>query len=478
MKEREKDNGNSEFGKNKNSEIALEKVTLKTMISLQVIYFLGNSIGYVFGNLQYFYTDIVLLPIQLFMISFFIYTIWNMFNDPILGYFCDRSTRFTSKWGKRFIFILIGAFGYCIINMLAFSAPIDALIAPIFAFIWLLIILTFEDGFFSLMDLNWTALVVNKIREDKKRKNTGLIGVLMGTFGILLGVIIPPIIIGTFGDNKTGWLFQGLIMGSIAIVAVFIMIPSIRESKELREKRIKIDAAQVKEGFFTIMKTALKLKPLIAYTIVYLGFQITIVVLQASIGFWFVHVLGLGFQDSLIPMALFVLAAPISAFIWNYLAKKYGSKKIFFFCCISLALAILPNLWINTYELTLLVFFIVGFCVGGQWSLLFPFSADIIDEATVRTGKRQEGQYEGIIVFFQRLTYAFQVIIIGSIQLFTGYNPGADIQPPLAILGIHIQMSIVPIIILVLTALIFWKWYDITPERVKHNKEKLIELGL
>ncbi|MFX0066647.1 MAG: MFS transporter [Candidatus Hermodarchaeota archaeon] len=36
------------------------------------------------------------------------YSLVDSFNDPILGYLADRSTRFTEKYGKRFPWIMLG----------------------------------------------------------------------------------------------------------------------------------------------------------------------------------------------------------------------------------------------------------------------------------------------------------------------------------------------------------------------------------
>lgn len=50
--------------------------------------------------------------------------------------------------------------------------------------------------------------------------------------------------------------------------------------------------------------------------------------------------------------------------------------------------------------------------------------------------------------------------------------------PELALLGIRIHSAIVPAILILITILIFWKYYDLTPDKVATNKAKLKELGL
>ncbi len=50
----------------------------------------------------YFYKEVVQLDPFLLILGYLIYTIWNMFNDPIMGHLTSRPTRFAPKWGRRF----------------------------------------------------------------------------------------------------------------------------------------------------------------------------------------------------------------------------------------------------------------------------------------------------------------------------------------------------------------------------------------
>ena len=51
------------------------------------------------------------IPIYLILIMFGIYALWDAINDPLTGNLLDRSSKFTSKYGKRFPFIVIGLIG-------------------------------------------------------------------------------------------------------------------------------------------------------------------------------------------------------------------------------------------------------------------------------------------------------------------------------------------------------------------------------
>ena len=60
----------------------------------------------------------------------------------------------------------------------------------------------------------------------------------------------------------------------------------------------------------------------------------------------------------------------------------------------------------------------------------------------------------------------------------TGFVEGAETQSESAIWGIRLTMSVIPVFFLLVGTLIFWKLYDITPEKSNIIKAKLKELNL
>ena len=105
-------------------------------------------------------------------------------------------------------------------------------------------------------------------------------------------------------------------------------------------------------------------------------------------------------------------------------------------------------------------------------------ASDVIDESIVRTGKREEGIYSGFQQFFGRLAILIQAITFVVVHTLTGFDEGASTQSPQAVFGIHLHFALLPMIYMFIGCIIFWKWYDLTPERVKENQQKMKELCL
>ena len=154
---------------------------------------LGNLVGLMMSQmysqqLTYFYLGVVGMDIIFYLLAMILYMVFNMFNDPILGYLCDKSTRFTETMGKRFPFIVLGAIPWCFIVIFLYMPPSIDEIGQIGIFLWLLVFLCINDTVYSLYDINRVALYPDKFRHNKDRKWGGMITTVLETIGILFGV--------------------------------------------------------------------------------------------------------------------------------------------------------------------------------------------------------------------------------------------------------------------------------------------------
>jgi Na+/melibiose symporter-like transporter len=117
---------------------------------------------------------------------------------------------------------------------------------------------------------------------------------------------------------------------------------------------------------------------------------------------------------------------------------------------------------------------------GGFWTILWPVLADVIDESVATTGERNEGIYTGIQAFFGRLAFLFQALIFTVVHIATGFKEGRPFieQPESAIFGIQLHFSLIPMAFMAVAMLIFWKFFDLTPDKVLVNRDKIKELGI
>ena len=124
----------------------------------------------------------------------------------------------------------------------------------------------------------------------------------------------------------------------------------------------------------------------------------------------------------------------------------------------------------------IIVVALIGLGGGIFFVMQDVINADVIDEVVVLDGDRREGTYFGIKFFIGRFSNVFVFVAIAVVHIFTGFNPVVEDQTPLALLGIKVHMSLIPGIALLIGAIVFWKWYDLTPEKTEQIKAKIIQL--
>ena len=421
-----------------------------------------------------FYEDEILLPIILIGVAFILYGIWNMFNDPITGYLSDRKTRFITRWGRRYPWFIVAIVPYTLFYLLIFTVPsFNTLIA----FFWLLFTICMFDFFYSLWMTNWLALFPDKFRSVKERTKVGGLSTLLGQVGLTLGMLIPPIFID-YG-NVGSYAISGVVVLLIGLISGFLMIPGMREDKELRERAIKmIDEEEERESFFQVLKFAMKQKNFVVYVFVYLAQMMLFMLVLGSVQYWVRYILKEGEIIEMMISAAFLVGSVISVPLWVFLGRKLGNQKVYMYGSILPAIIFTSFFFISDIIGTIIGTALLGITIGAIWTLMYPTFSDVIDEIVVKTGKRKEGIYTGIRTFFGRSSNILGAIVFATVHIVTSYAPGGSDQTGLALFGIRVIMALVPMIFYFISFLLMWKVYDLKPNKVQLIKEELNRLNL
>lgn len=450
----------------------------KIFLSFALGNMLNTLLGVVFDTrLFIFYETEVGLPAFFLLIAFIIYGIWNMINDPFIGFLSDRPNKLWKRWGRRFPWILIGAMLYCILFLFLFTPPSTSNI--LFLFIWVIFITCLIDFLLSTWNTNYFSLLPDKFRSQEERTKIGGIGTILGIIGITIGTLIPPMII-KYGNKESYFIAAGVI-ALIGILIVILMIPGIREDEEMIARAfIKVeDETQQSSTFWKQLRFALKQKNFVAFIIVNTAWQIVVVVMIASIPYMNQYIFKQPASSEIFITAALLIGSIGSVPLWVKFARKRGNRLTVLVGMLLMAIAIIPLLFVTNVIGAAITTLFIGFGNGAIYIGTFPMLSDVIDEIVVTTNKRQEGIYVGIRTFFMRLSYISQAIIFVTIHVFTGFNPvpGAE-QTDLALWGIRIHTALIPMIILIIGALFFWKFCDLMPDKVQNIKDQLKDLRI
>jgi GPH family glycoside/pentoside/hexuronide:cation symporter len=432
---------------------------------------------YLFGVRVFsFYENRVLLHPLLILAAYVIYTLWNMINDPLIGYVADKPKKFWDRFGKRRPWIIVGGIGISVSFILIFAVPdLDPVVDGFFIFLWLLLSICLFDTFFSFFDTNYNGLIPDKFRTDKQRLKLSGFEVGLGIFGSVLGSLVGLII---DYESKASFVFMAVIFAFIGLIILALQQYGIRETKEMKQRYVKSVDEINKVSFIDMLKICIKQRSFVAYLILFTLYQATIMILLGSIPYLVDFILNEDPDMETVILLGYILAGLLSIPIWSKIAKKAGNKKVFIISGIVMALLIFPFFFANSVIYGVIAAALMGVGLIGFWLMSNPVLADVIDEAIVNNKVRQEGLYMGVRIFFARIAILIQALTFTIIHITTGFNSKLPAQTDLALIGLRIQMAIIPVILMLLGVFAFWKLYDISPEKKKEIKQKLSELNL
>lgn len=433
----------------------------------------------------YYHTVIGLAPI-LILTATGIITVWGAFNDPLIGYLTDRNFKWTRRLGRRFPWILIGIIPWCFIIIFIFMAP-DATVNPWPAFIWLLVVLFFNELFITLTDVHSGILRADKFRtEFERRKYSGFFGIF-DMIAVALGTAVPPLLL--FGTENEAYTVMAVIIAVIALVcAVLFLVKGAREDKIIIDRYYASDYERMKFIKGTI--EVLKQNNFMGFWISAAGFGMSITIMTGVMVYLTTFVLRLPSEFISILMATFLIGAMISVPIWLKILKKVvDTRKLYLIGCIVFSVALIPLTFFQTLIDLLIMLFIVGLAIGCVWTLQIPILfSNVQDDFVIRTGRNQKGMLIGSWAVLGLFTAFIDELLLTTVFTITGFDPGyatyealelavGAAKMPTILLGIRFLVGVIPMIIMVVTTILFRKFYTLTHDKVLENKQKLKELG-
>lgn len=427
------------------------------------------------GIIIFFYEAEVGLNIWLIGLAYIIYMIWDALNDPLVGYITDRPFKFTRKRGRRYPWMMISYIPWLISFILIFAPPSAGSQWTLFG--WLVFTLCLYDFLESIFTVNFMALYPDKFRDKDERVSVSVFIVYLGFFGIIGAFILPSMII-KFGDIGS-YTLMAVIIVVISIICWVFMIPGLRDDKESVDRYLAKCEEVETEPFFKVLKKALRQKSFVTFLIMFICYNALTALMTGSLFYYVRYVLeGEAIITALLMIAL-LLGGAISVPFWIRFNKKTGdNRKVMLTGGIVMVIFAALMSAFTVLWMAIIVVFIWGMGLGGYWVMYRVIFGQVIDESVAINESRQEGTYNGIRIFFSRASGVIQVVTIALVHELTGFSSGASTQTDLALIGIRLHMGLIPAIIMAIGLLVFWKFYDITPEKAEQFKQRIIEIGL
>jgi GPH family glycoside/pentoside/hexuronide:cation symporter len=410
-----------------------------------------------------FYFTVIGIQTFTMWIGYVIWGLWNMFNDPLLGYISDKK-RF-GKFGKRRFYILIVFIPLCLMMIFLFTVP-----SGIEVFYFLFIIILFELVY-TLFDVNVKALFPEMWPTEQERSKTNVILRIVTIFAILAAFMIPSFLIPTIGGGGElpYYIMSGIIVAIVvAATGFFFVFYGIKEKTETQEQFEK------RPGFLTSLKITFKNRNFVFLVLANMMTWYVLNMLTAMYSLYCNTVLGITESDTYLGLGPFLyfgisitLAFIVAAIVMplhKRIGLKYGMRLGFIITMIVMALSFIPFFFYGSDTISRLLAMInagiIGFGISGIMFYFDILMGFVIDEDESKTGAKRSASFYGTNAFIHRFSI---ILFISSVYLvfqYTAWQTNYVQTGALdVIIGLQVLLSIFPAIACIL-ALIFMYFFQ------------------
>jgi GPH family glycoside/pentoside/hexuronide:cation symporter len=390
-----------------------------------------------------FYTDMIGLSPAIYGVAFFIFSIWNGINDPILGYWADKRPFQTGRGKFRpLIRWSIPVIGFSVIALLFASPDWSEIITAAY----LMILLVVYEGAQTLLNVSFMAFTVNTFLSTTERTKMQVIASYVNQIPVFLGGMIPVwFLTGEFSRMSVVGIFSGAFL--FALLLVWIGSRFIREDENFYKN---MGVTHGLKELISLSKELFKDKTFVMFLLAFLF-------IQAGTGNYFTgylyymdNVLNVAGLKATIPDILTGVGQMILfPFIIRWV-KKFGSRNTLWKGMLiafagHLVLTLPINYWVaaGTYIVILL-----GYGFG---SAINPaITGLVIDHVELQTGKRQPGVVRGFIAMLMLPATSMQPLILSALLSAAGYVGTSKQQTAEVVQAIRIGTGVIPAVILII----------------------------
>jgi len=434
---------------------------------------LSTKILFAFGNvglqmmvaatsffLLIFYTDVALVPPALAGTALLVGKLWDVVNDPLFGWLCDRTH---SRFGRRRVYLIFCAAPFALSAASLWMMP--AGLSTTAAFIWILVSYAIYDTLFTLITMPYAALGADLTTDYDDRTSLVAIGSGGALVGYVLGSVIMPILVKTSPDAHLGYVFAGGLLGLVAGASVGLVAWRVKEPpSKPREERES-------DSLLAAMKSTLQTRPFVILSLALAMVRLGLTVLQTALAFFVIYRLQLGKGG--LPLLMGVLLGTVAVTIpfWKWVCTEWTKNGAYAIGIVLSAIGLTLTFFLEPgQKLPMIgIMVLMGLGMGAHWVAPYAMLPDVVDYAEVESGERRTGVYYGVYGLMDKLSRTFGSVAVGWWLDWYGYVPNA-VQTAHADLGIRLVTGPIPAVILLL-ALPLLAMYPIN--RAAHARLKM-----
>ncbi len=442
-----------------------------------------DKLGYLFGDfgndftfilsssfLMKFYTDVMGIAPWIVGLIMTLTRFIDAFTDVTMGRICDKSR--TTPRGKFKPWILRMCAPVAIASFLIYQSSLaDASMA--FKIVWLSVTYVLWGSiFYTSINIPYGSMASAISSDPHDRQSLSTYRSLGSSLaGLIVGVSIPLIAYDTVGGAAilNGARFT-VIAGIFSLLSVVCyLFCYFLTTERVKQESHPDDFGSVRSLFMRVFKNRALLS-LVAASLVLLVAQLT---MQSMANYIYPNYYGNVTAQS-VSTVIMVLGMFLAAAVTRPLVRLLGKAEISALAsllatavCILLFFFRPENVWVYV-AISAISYFGIGIFAMTSWALV----TDVIDDAEIRHGVREDGSIYAVYSFSRKLGQAAASGLGGALLSVVGYSEATAFEPSV-LTGIYNISTLVPGIGFALLAVILRLWYPLNKKRVLANVETL-----
>ncbi len=401
-----------------------------------------------------FMTDIVGISPKMAALAIFIGKSWDWINDPLVGYFADRTR---SRWGRRRPYLLFGfiPFGVAFL-MLWWIPPFKAELALA---IYYAAAYFFFDLMVTLTTMPYFALTPELTQDYDERTSLTTYRMAFSLIGGLVAFVVPLAIIGeTIPENADRALMMGAIFAVAASLPILFTFLGTREREEYMD--------QQPSSLIESLKAASKNRPFMFAMGIFLFTWTAMSIIENQLFYFLEYRMGLEAEAPLVAGTVFIAAILVLP-LWATISKKTDKRKAYIFGMLFLSAVMISLIFIPpTLGLGIILTLAALAGVGVSAVHVLPWSMipDAVEVDELDTGARHEGMFYALVTLFRKVAASIAIPLALLMLDNSGFVSNAPQQTPETINTIRFLMGPLPSIFL-LAGIAFALVYPLSRER-------------
>ena len=442
-----------------------------------------DKIGYMFGDfgndftfilsssfMLKFYTDVMGIDAAVVGLLMMAARFVDAFTDVTMGQIVDRSKPTKDgkfkPWIKRMCGpVAIASFLIYQSGFAGFPYGIKVLWMVVTYILW-------GSIFYTSINIPYGSMALAISADPKDRAELSTWRTIGATLaGLVIGVGTPMFAYETVNGNT---VLSGTRMTVIAGVFGVMAIGCYLLCFNLVRERVEVPANNEKLKIGRLLKSLVTNRSLLGIIAAAIALLLAMLTMQGMAGYVFPNYYKSASAQSASSFAGTIAMLAICAPLASKLADKFGKKELSVVSCTLAAVVYLVCLIVHPQNAFVYVgFFTVAYIGLGFFNtVIWAMITDVIDDAEVKNGVREDGTIYSVYSFARKLGQALSAGLTGSLLTMIGYSTETAFDPVVTE-RIFKLSCIAPVIGFSLVAVFLIFIYPLNKKRVEENVAKL-----